>query len=89
VTEPRNWQRRHAQTIVTEVSQVSAIAPWEVSVWRESDATRTRTKGYRRYGFLADAYIGADTLAMIALAHSCDERCGRWQPVASQQAPRS
>jgi hypothetical protein len=75
------WQRQHSQTIVAEVTPVVGIGSWEVSVWQEPDATRSRTNNYRYYSFLIDAYIGADTLAAVTFGHRCDHTCGVWQPV--------
>jgi hypothetical protein len=78
MVELRIWQRRHATGVVAEVTPVAGIGTWEVCAWHEPD--RGGVSAGRRFGLLSDAMAAADALAIASAGHTCDEKCGKWEP---------
>jgi hypothetical protein len=86
MAELRVWQRRHGDDIVAEVSPVQGMGTWDICAWREPDRRETRGG---RFGWLADAHHGADTLAQLTFDHRCDSRCGVWNAVERRRRTRA
>jgi hypothetical protein len=83
--EPRPWRRRHAQDIIAEVTLVTAVDSWDVSVWQKPVR---KTHADRYFWFLTDAHVAADSLAAVTFEHQCNAACGPWQAVERRQKPR-
>jgi hypothetical protein len=78
MVELRIWQRRHVTGVVAEVTPVAGIGTWEACAWHEPDRAGVLAGG--PVGLLSDAMAAADALAITSAGHTCDARCGKWEP---------
>lgn len=82
----RNWRRVHDGGAVAEVSPIAGTDTWEACARQRGQSGSDSIN--RPFSFLSDAQAAADRLALTIVPHSCDERCGTWEPVERRTKSR-